>query len=103
MKYLVEIYLTPEAGQSMESRPGGPGPVVGRMIERFKPDMTCMALSERLVYMLVELDDVALAELMIAGAEMGGEYPTFTPVVEAENFPGLVGQAVEGAKKIREG
>jgi hypothetical protein len=29
MKHMVRLQLTPQAGQDIEARPGGPGPVIG--------------------------------------------------------------------------
>ena len=103
MKYLVQISLTPEAGSKIESQPGGPGPIVGRLLDRFKPEAVYMTCTERTVYMVVDLNASDLTELMIAGTEIAGAYPTFTPVVPASEFGDLVGSAIPGAHKIIEG
>ena len=66
-------------------------------------ETTFMTLSRRVFYMLVDLDDSAIAELMIAGTELAGEYSTSTAVVSLEEFPILIGKAVSGAKSILEG
>ena len=104
MKYHVEIPVTPEAGAAVEARPGGPGPVIGRMLERFKPEAIYMATTRRVVYMVVDLDDDAsVVELMLAGTTLAGTYPTFTPVVGADDFPAVAGKAIPAAQAIVEG
>ncbi|GLP95605.1 hypothetical protein [Paraferrimonas sedimenticola] len=103
MKYLVEVIVTPKKGKKIEKRPGGPGPVVGRMIEKFQPEATFMALSRRVVYMVVELDQAGVAELMMIGSELGGRYPRFTEVVADTQFPEVVGTAVTGARSVLDG
>ena len=101
MKYFVKISLTPEAGTAIESRPGGPGPIVDRLLERFKPEVVYMTCSERTLFMFVDLPDPAdIAELMIAGTGIAGAYPTFIPVISGDQFPEVVGKALSGAQSI---
>jgi hypothetical protein len=47
MKHMVRMQLTPQAGRDIEARPGGPGPVMGRLIERFKPEIVYMSPARR--------------------------------------------------------
>ena len=104
MKYFVEVAVTPEAGKVIEARPGGPGPVIGRILERFKPEAVYFTCSERTMLMFVDLPKPEdITELMIAGADISGEYPAFTPVVTGKEFPELVGKAVPAAQKLTEG
>ena len=101
MKYFVRIPLTPEAGKNIESRPGGPKPIVERILSRFKPEAVYMTCSERTLLMFVDLADPAdIAELMIVGAGMADTYPVFTPVISGKEFEAVVGKAIPGAQAI---
>lgn len=103
MKYLVEMPVSPDAGKAIEARPGGPGPIIGRMIERFKPEAVYLATTRRVIYMIVDLDDEAsMLELTIAHADLAGAYPSFTPLVTADAFPAVIGAATRGADFINQ-
>jgi hypothetical protein len=103
MKHLVRIAVTPQAGMEIESRPGGPGPVMGRLTERFKPEAMYMCPARREVLMVCELSSADMAEMMIAGVQLAGQYPEFIPVIDAKEFGAIVGKAIPAAKKIIEG
>jgi hypothetical protein len=103
MKHLIEMRLTEQAGKEIEARPGGPGPVVGRIVERFKPEAVYMCPTRRAVIMVADLTEPDMAELMMVGSHLGGVYPTFTPVVSGKDFGELVGKAMPAAKKLLEG
>jgi hypothetical protein len=101
MKYMVELSLTAQAGNEIEQRPGGPGPIVGRLLEEFKPEQVYMTLSERTIYMVCDLDTPAkTAALMITGANIGGQYPKLTPVIPGKDFGATVEKAIGTANKI---
>jgi hypothetical protein len=103
MKHMVRIPVTVAAGHEIEKRPGGPGPVMSRLAERFRPDAMYMCPARREVFMVCNLETADMAELMIAGSNIGGQYPEFLPVIEAKEFGGVVGKAMTGAKKLIEG
>jgi hypothetical protein len=103
MKHLVRMAVTVQAGHDLEARPGGPGPVIGRVIERFKPEVVYMCPARRELYMVANLEPADMAELMMAGSTIGGQYPEFIPVIEGKEFGAIVGKAIPGAKKLVEG
>jgi hypothetical protein len=103
MKHMVRISITPQAGHDIESRPGGPGPIIGRLVERFKPEAVYMSPARREIFMVVNLDAADMGELMIAGTTLGGQHPEFIPVVEGKEFGALIGKALPAAKKLIEG
>jgi hypothetical protein len=103
MKHMVRIQITPKAGHDIEARPGGPGPVVGRILERFKPEAVYMSPARREMFLVCNLELADMAELMIAGSELAGQYPEFTPVIEGKDFGGIVGKAMPAAHKLLEG
>jgi hypothetical protein len=55
MKHMVRMQLTPQAGRDIEARPGGPGPVMGRLIERFKPEVVYMSPARRELFAVCDL------------------------------------------------
>ena len=103
MKHLVQLRITPQAGHDLEVRPGGPGPVVARLIERFKPEAVYMSPAKRELFLVCDLDPADMAELMLAGALVSGQHPEFTPVVDGDEFGALVGKALPAARKLVEG
>lgn len=103
MKHLVRMPITPQAGHDLEARPGGPGPVVGRLVERFKPEAVYMCPARRELFLVCDLTSADMAELMIAGGQLAGQYPEFIPVLEGKEFGAVIGKAIPGAKKLVEG
>ena len=103
MKHMVRIQVTPQAGHDIEARPGGPGPVMGRLVERFKPEMVYMSPARREIFMVCDLNASDMAEFMIAGCQLAGQYPEFIPVMEGKEFGAIVGKAMPAAKKLIEG
>ena len=104
MKYMVQFELTPEAGLKIESQPGGPGPIVKRILDRFKPEATYFAMSRRACWWIVNLDTPAdVAELMIAVTDLVGRHPEFVPIVPGADFGGVIEKALPAAKKLISG
>ncbi len=103
MKHLVRMPVTVAAGHAIENRPGGPGPIMIRLAERFKPEAMYMCPARREIIMVCNLEAGDMAELMMVGSEVAGQYPEFLPVVEAKEFGALVGKAMPSAKKLIEG
>jgi hypothetical protein len=103
MKHMVRVQLTPQAGHNIEARPGGPGPIIGRLLERFKPEVVYMGPARREVFAVCDLTAADMAEFMIAGCEIAGQYPEFIPVIDGKDFGAIVAKAMPSAKKIIEG
>ena len=99
MKYFVQIDVGIEQGNHME-RSGGPGPMMGRFIETFEPEALFMALDRRAMFMIADLDEIKMAQVMAVAAHMGGNYPTVVPVAAADAFGPLFAQAMPGAFAI---
>jgi hypothetical protein len=100
MKYMVEVTLNTESGEKFEAQAGGPGPVVGRMLEEFKPEVIYMACSERTIFMVCDLDETQVATLMVVGSHIGGTYPKFMPVINGKDFGEVAGKAIKKAHTI---
>jgi hypothetical protein len=96
MLYLVEAHPTPEKGNVVDAG-AGPGPVIEKIVERFKPKAIYGNPSRRQVFMVVDLDTPAkMAELMYVLAWFVDVEPTFTPLMSPE----IYGEAIANAKKI---
>jgi len=100
MKYLIQMSVPPEIGNELERKPGGPGPIVGRILERFKPECVYMTTGERCIIMVADLDEADACELMIVSSNLGNAYPKLTPVISGENFAEVVSRALPAAHKI---
>jgi len=85
MKHMVRMQITVQAGHDIEARPGGPGPVMGRLVERFKPEAMYMCPSRREVIMVCDLDSASMAELMIAGSHLAGSTRSSSPSSTGRN------------------
>jgi hypothetical protein len=93
--------LTPEAGARVESRPGGPGPIVGKLTERFKPQAMHFAVTERTIFLVVDLKDAAdVGELMVAASTICGQYPEIHAVLSPEEFADAAPKIMAGAKAL---
>jgi hypothetical protein len=96
MLYLVEAHPTVERANVVDSGEG-PGPVIAKIVERFRPQAIYGNPSRRQVFMVVELDTPAkMAELMYVLAWFVDVDPTFTPLMSPE----IYGEAIANAKKI---
>ena len=96
MLYLVEAHPSVERANVVDAGEG-PGPVIAKIVERFRPKAIYGNPSRRQVFMVVELDTPAkMAELMYVLAWFVDVEPTFTPLMSAE----IYGEAIANAKKI---
>ncbi|MBM4437798.1 MAG: hypothetical protein FJ029_11325 [Actinobacteria bacterium] len=60
------------------------------IVKRFKPEGAYFGTSRRVAYLVVELATPAdIVELMVTCARSLGAYPSFTPVMTANEFPSI--------------
>jgi hypothetical protein len=96
MLYLVEAHPTVERANVVDAGEG-PGPVIAKIVERFRPQAIYGNPSRRQVFMVVDLDTPAkMAELMYVLAWFVDVEPTFTPLMSPE----IYGEAIAKAKQI---
>ena len=96
MLYLVEAHPSIEKGNAVDSGEG-PGPVVAKIVERFRPQAIYGNPSRRQVFMVVDLDTPAkMAELMYVLAWWLKTEPVFTPIMAPETYA----EAIANAPKI---
>ena len=95
MLYLVESHPTIEQGNTVDAGEG-PGPVVAKIVERFRPQAVYGNPSRRQIIMVVSLDTPAeMAELMYDLTWFTCR-ETFTPVMGPE----IYAEAIANAKRI---
>ncbi len=96
MLYLVEAHPSIERANVVDAGEG-PGPVIAKIVERFRPQAIYGNPARRQVFMVVDLDTPAqIAELMYILAWFVGTEPTFTPIMPPE----IYGEAIANAKRI---
>ena len=96
MLYLVKADAEMHRANMIDSG-DGPGPVFGKIVERFKPEAIFGCPSRRSLVMVVNLDTPAqMAELMYVLTWFVGTEPTFTPVMKPEVY----GEAIANARRI---
>jgi hypothetical protein len=95
MKYLVEVTASIERGNELDAA-GGPGPILGYIVERFRPECLYGNPTRRQVFLIVDLPcEADAAELMYILTLEAGANPSFTPLINPHQF----GEALEQARK----
>src|SRR4051794_31866346 len=92
MKHFIHIQVTPQVAHDMQASPGGPGPAIGRIIERFNPETVYVSPQRRAIFMICELKPADMPELKSAGSAFAGQELEFIPVVEGKDFGAQVGK-----------
>ncbi|MBV9598568.1 MAG: hypothetical protein JOZ87_17110 [Chloroflexi bacterium] len=99
MKYLVEAHPSMEAGNRIDSKEGGPGPVFGYIAERFKPEAMYGNPTRRQIFIVVDLPtERDIAELMYVLTWFTDTEPTFSPVMDPRLYMDAIVQAQKAPK-----
>jgi hypothetical protein len=99
MRYLVYFEVPSDAGNRIDFEEGGPGKIIGYMINRFKPEAVYSQAGLRAVFMVAELDEAQMTEIMLIASKRLGTYPDFTPVIPGAATPDVAAAAIEETKK----
>ena len=99
MRYLIYFEIPTEEGNRLDFDDGGPGPILGYVMDRFKPEASYTQAGMRAVFMVADLNEAQMTELMLIVSKKFGTYPEFTPVVPGAATPGIAAKAIEEAKK----
>ena len=95
MRYLVEFAASIERGNTIDAA-GGPGPILGHIAERFKPEAIYGDPTRRHVFIIVDLPrEEDIAELMYILTWAVGTEPKFTPIMSPEAYA----EGIENAMK----
>ncbi len=100
MHYLVHIEISPEVGNKIDFEEGGPGAIFMHLAERFNPEMFYVTTVRRGLWMVMDLDVSAMAELMLIVSKTFGTYPLCTPVIRGSNVAEVAAKAIEVTKNV---
>jgi hypothetical protein len=100
MRYLVSCEATLDAGDRLDSQPGGPGAFFAKVAERFRPEAFFVAADRRAAFWVLDLADGAavteLMHLMLAGART---MPTLQPILTGDEARVAIPAAIEKARR----
>ena len=99
MKFMIHFTVTEDQGAKIEAAPGGPGPLLGYIVERLKPEAVYLSPARRQGWIVATLNEQLMAEAMIFFSTRCGAYPTIIPAVSFEDFPKFAGPALEASAK----
>ena len=99
MRYLVYFEVPADVGNRIDFEEGGPGKIIGYMMNRFTPEAVYSQAGLRAVFMVADLDEAQMTEIMLIVSKRLGTYPEFTPVIPGAATPGIAAKAIEEAKK----
>ncbi len=100
MLYLVYFEMPADVGTRLDFEEGGPGQILGYMMNRFAPQSAYIEAGTRNGIMVADLDISQMQELMIVMSKQFGSYPEFTPLIPAQDIPGIAGKVIEEVKKM---
>ncbi len=96
MRYLIYIEVPADVGTRIDFEEGGPAKIIGYLMERFSPEAVYTQAGMRASFIVADLNEEQMTELMLITSKEFGTYPEFTPV-----FPGNA-TAEMAAKAIKE-
>ncbi|MFZ0925539.1 MAG: hypothetical protein WCE82_03940 [Halobacteriota archaeon] len=99
MRYLVYFEIPADVGNRLDFEEGGPGPLIGYVMDRFAPEASYTQAGLRGVFIVADLDEAQMTELMLIVSKKFGTYPEFTPVIPLAATPDIAAKAIEKAKK----
>jgi len=92
MKFHVTIEVTPAQGTKMDALPGGPGPMIGHLVQRFRPESFYVALDRRAMFLVIDFPgEKEMGEFMAYVSSRWDTYPEMTPVVAGSEFGAIAG------------
>jgi hypothetical protein len=97
---LVYFEVPAEVGNRIDFEEGGPGPIIGYMMNRFAPEAAYTQAGMRAVFLVADLDEAQMTEIMLIVSKRLGTYPEFTPVIPGAATPGIAAMAIEEVKKV---
>ncbi len=99
MRYMVYIEIPTDVGNRLDFEEGGPGKLIGYVMEQFKPEAVYVEAGTRNSVMVAELNEAKMTELMVFVSKKFGTYPEFTPLIPAGAVPEIAGKAIEAVKQ----
>ena len=101
MLYLVYIEVPAEVGTRVDFDEQGPGQIIGYMMNRFAPEAVYIKAGTRASFIVADLNETQMTELMLIVSKNFGTYPEFTALIPAAAIPEMAGKAIEEVKKAQ--
>jgi len=76
---LAYFEIPAEVGNRLDFEKGGPGPIIGYVMDRFSPEASYTQAGLRGVFIVADLEEAQMTELMLIVSKKFGTYPEFTP------------------------
>jgi hypothetical protein len=70
------------------------------MMNRFAPEAAYTQAGMRAVFMVADLDEAQMTEIMLITSKKLGTYPEFTPVIPGAATLGIAAKAIGEVKKV---
>lgn len=87
MKFHVTIDVAAATGTRMDAQAGGPGPIIGHIVQRFQPKTFYVALDRRTMFLVIDFPgEKEMGEFMAYISSRFDTYPVMTPVAEGAEF-----------------
>ena len=101
MLYLVYIEVPAEVGTRVDFEEQGPGHIIGYVMNRFAPEAVYIKAGTRASFIVADLNEAQMTELMLIVSKNFGTYPKFTALIPAAAIPEMAGKAIEEVKKAQ--
>jgi hypothetical protein len=101
VRYLVYIEVPTDAGNRVDFEEGGPGKILGYVAERFAPEAIYTQAGMRASFMVADLNEAQMTEMMLITSKKFGTYPEFTPLIPGDATPEIAAKAIAEVKKAQ--
>lgn len=99
MLYLVYVKVPTDIGNRIDFEEGGPGKVIGFIMNRFKPQAAYAEAGKRNFFVVADLNEAQMTEFMLVASKQMGAYPRFIPLIPGAAVPEMAEKAIEEVKK----
>jgi hypothetical protein len=99
MRYLVYFEVSTDVGNRLDFEEEGPGKIIGYVVNRFKPEVMYTEAGTRNVFMVADLDETQMTELMLIVSKKLGTQLELTPVIPGAATVEIAAKAIENVKK----
>ncbi len=82
----------------MDFEEGGPARILGYLTNRFAPEAVYTEVGMRASFLVADLDEEQVTELMLITSKKFGTYPEFTPLLSGA-IPEIAAKAIDEVKK----
>ncbi len=99
MRYLIYIEIPTDVGTRLDFEEGGPAKILGYLVKRFSPEAFYTVAGMRAVFMVADLNEDQMTEMMLIVSKKFDTYPELTPVIRGDETPKMAERAIEEVKK----